>query len=683
MARRIVVVDDNAKFGELIQVFLEQRGYEVLLARDGVAGYQLVHDNRPDLVITDLLLPRMHGFELCKRIKEDPELAATPLILMTAVYKKTSYKMEGKGYGADEFLMKPFELSDLAQSVGRLLPPEEGQKAEQPQSEIEEKIEDLGKTYREQLPERLREIQEMWEALVEVVWDVEQVQDLHRRVHGLIGAAATFGLPAVTDEARGLERALVSLIGADHAPSAQHAAHVRSLVSSLRRTASRATALVRAPRLQHIQAPQPSVRPSSGRRLIYLVDADPAHAGDLARQISLYDFTVRVFDCLDGIKQAVAQDEPAAVVMDMMFPEGELAGARVAADLHQSPDKRVPVVFLSARGDLTARLEAVRAGGCGYFTKPVDIWELVHRLDTLTSHDEPVPFRVLIVEDDQQLATHYALALQHAGMSTQVVTEPADLMKWIADFDPELILMDLYMPGCTGMELAGVLRQQAANISLPIVFLSTETNLDKQVAALGLGGDDFLAKPIEPSRLISSVVARAQRFRDLRSVMAQDSLTGLLTHSKIKEILGVVIARARRNNSTFSFAMLDVDRFKTVNDTYGHHAGDRVLKSLSRLLQERMRKSDVIGRYGGDEFALIFTGSDAASAVAVLDRIRSGFALVRHMAPDGSQFSVTFSAGVAELSGDDDHVSLAAAADKALYQAKNSGRDRVVSGGRG
>ena len=683
MARRIVVVDDNVKFGELIQTFLEQHGYEVLLARDGVAGYQLVHDNRPDLVITDLLLPRMHGFELCKKIKEDPELKHTPLILMTAVYKKTSYKMEGKGYGADEFLMKPFELRDLAVSVGRLLPPEEGQKDEHAHSEIEEKIEELGKAYRDQLPEKLREIQEMWEALVEVLWDVEQVMDLHRKVHGLIGSAATFGLPAVTDEARGLERALGSLVGADHAPSAQHATHVRSLISALKRTAAKATTPAHAPRLQLLQPPQHPVRRSSGRRLVYLIEDDGAQAEDLAQQIGLYDYNVRVFNRLDGVKEAVAQDEPAAVIMDTMFPEGDLAGARMAAELQQSTEKRAPVVFLSVRGDLTARLEAVRAGGSAYFTKPVDIWELIDKLDTLTSRDEPVPYRVLVVEDDPQLAAHNALALQHAGMSTLVLTDPAELLKSIAEFDPELILMDVYMPGCNGMELAAVLRQQPVYVSIPIVFLSTETSLDKQLAALGLGGDDFLTKPIEPSRLISSVVARAQRFRALRSVMAQDSLTGLLTHTKIKEILGAEIARARRNHSPFSFAMVDIDQFKTVNDTYGHHTGDRVIKSLSRLLQERVRKSDIIGRYGGDEFGVIFTGSDAASAVAVLDQIRSGFSLIHHQAPDGTSFSVTFSAGVADLAGEDDPVSLGAAADKALYEAKNSGRNRVISGGRG
>jgi diguanylate cyclase (GGDEF)-like protein len=236
--------------------------------------------------------------------------------------------------------------------------------------------------------------------------------------------------------------------------------------------------------------------------------------------------------------------------------------------------------------------------------------------------------------------------------------------------------MDMYMPGCTGEELAKVIRQQEAYVSVPIVFLSTETDTGRQLAAMQIGGDDFLTKPIRPEHLVSAVAARVHRYRVLRSYMERDSLTGLLNHTRLKEQLEVEVKRARRQGRSLAFVMIDIDRFKLVNDTYGHPTGDRVIKSLSHLLQQRLRRTDIIGRYGGEEFAVILTDTDGPTAIKLLDEIRAAFAQVRQQA-DGGEFSVTFSGGVAELSRFDSAADLGSAADRALYQAKREGRNRV------
>lgn len=123
MSKKIVVIDDEPNITKLIQVFLERKGYEIFLAHDGIGGYELVEEKKPDLVITDLLLPRLHGFEVCKKIKENAKLAHIPVILMTAIYKKTRYKLEGRGYGADDFIEKPFELPVLLSKIEKLTLP--------------------------------------------------------------------------------------------------------------------------------------------------------------------------------------------------------------------------------------------------------------------------------------------------------------------------------------------------------------------------------------------------------------------------------------------------------------------------------------------------------------------------------------------------------------------------------
>jgi diguanylate cyclase (GGDEF)-like protein len=262
-------------------------------------------------------------------------------------------------------------------------------------------------------------------------------------------------------------------------------------------------------------------------------------------------------------------------------------------------------------------------------------------------------------------------------METAVVTNPMDILESLSEFRPELILMDVYMPGCSGMEVAKIIRQKDAFVSTPIVFLSAETDIEKQLAAMSLGGDDFLTKPILPWHLVSAVTARIERHRILRSFMIRDSLTGLLNHTKTKEQLDIEVAHAERRHSDLSFAMIDLDHFKSVNDTYGHVTGDKVLKSLSRLLRQRLRKTDIVGRYGGEEFGLVLVDMNGDTAVRILDEIREDFAKIRHYSRE-ADFSVTFSCGVAAFPRYRTRSRLNEAADKALYEAKRRGRNRVV-----
>jgi len=237
--------------------------------------------------------------------------------------------------------------------------------------------------------------------------------------------------------------------------------------------------------------------------------------------------------------------------------------------------------------------------------------------------------------------------------------------------------MDMYMPGCNGMELSSIIRQHEAFVSIPIVFLSVETDMDRQLAAIRLGGDDFLTKPIKPEHLVLSITTRAARTRNIRYFMERDSLTGLLNHTNLKENLAREVMRAERMEAPVSFAMIDVDHFKSVNDTYGHLTGDGVLKSLSRLLQERLRRTDIIGRYGGEEFGIILLNTGAEMASQIMNEIRENFSHIRQQS-EGEEFFVTFSCGVASFPDIKHAAAIGAAADYALYEAKESGRNRVV-----
>jgi diguanylate cyclase (GGDEF)-like protein len=237
--------------------------------------------------------------------------------------------------------------------------------------------------------------------------------------------------------------------------------------------------------------------------------------------------------------------------------------------------------------------------------------------------------------------------------------------------------MDMQMPGVSGAELAGVIRLDPASFSIPIVFLSTEDLRDRRVAALRRGGDDFLVKPIPLDQLVDEVAIRAERARTVSSLMLKDGLTGLYNHATFMQLFEVEVARATRNDKPLAFAMIDVDHFKQVNDTHGHPGGDLVLRTLSQHLQKRLRRTDVIGRYGGEEFAVVLADADVGNAQVVVDGIRASFGEKEHEV-GGARFRVTLSCGIATFPRIREVPRMVELADKALYQAKRGGRNRAV-----
>ena len=266
--------------------------------------------------------------------------------------------------------------------------------------------------------------------------------------------------------------------------------------------------------------------------------------------------------------------------------------------------------------------------------------------------------------------------LEENQIASEIVNDPQQTLTALRQFNPDLILMDMYMPNCTGVEAARIIRQHNEFLSTPIVYLSGETNVALQVDAMRLGGDHFLTKPFNPVFLNAIVKSKIERYRALRRTMYHDSLTGLLNHSSGKNTLDMLLSSVAHDGGFLSVVMMDIDHFKQVNDTYGHPVGDQVIRSLSWLLKQRLRKQDIICRYGGEEFLIGLPHTDAEHAFAIMDRIRQDFAQIHHPVGD-SHFRVTTSGGIATYplypTGD----ALINAADEALYQAKHNGRNRI------
>jgi diguanylate cyclase (GGDEF)-like protein len=510
-------------------------------------------------------------------------------------------------------------------------------------------------------------------ALAAAIQNRDSLNELHNNLHKLAGSGGTFGLDALSSRARSLEQR--AKIWLDNPLPARDAQALHAFVADV---AALAATVSDAGVPEPARSVATSAPPSGYTLNAWLVEDDAQLGLELVRQLESFSYTVRLFTRIDAAELAAQTEQPDILLMDVLFEQGDENATQVLP-LHPNLSRLdCPLLFISSADDFQSRVRAAQLGAQGYCLKPLDIPRLLSRMSQLLEQRRALPQRVLIVDDDETLAAHYRLVLTGAGMEAEVLHQPEAIIEKISAFRPELVLMDLHMPVYSGPDLAGVIRQYDNYASLPLVYLSAETDLDKQIRAMNRGADDFLTKPISDAQLIAAVRVRVERARQLEAQISRDSLTGLLKHSSIKEAVELEVIRARRSGKDATVAMLDVDHFKTVNDSYGHAMGDVVISSIAMLLRQRMRQSDIIGRYGGEEFVVMLPECDIAQAQLLLGDIRVRFAAV-HFSHEGKDFFCTFSAGLACTSDfpASSGAELLAAADEALYVAKHEGRNKV------
>jgi len=536
----------------------------------------------------------------------------------------------------------------------------------------EEQLARLQQEYLAELPERIREVERAWQAYRGSNHDADRLKALHYPIHRIAGSASTFGLSNISDLARVAELSLKPLMRSDTQPTEIQLDELRNQISTLLGAAPSHEQKVALNTPAH-----PFDIPATDRPLIYLLEDDRPFAENLALQLGSYDYRVEHFADTPAIERAFKEQHPSLLIADIMLDPADLSGPAFIERLRRTVNLNIPIIIYSARGDFEARLSAVRADADAYFVKPIETDLLVEKIDTLLRRKPKQPYQVLLIDDDIALAKHYALVLTQAEIKVRVVTQPGSVLMALDDFHPDLIIMDLYMPKCSGFELAKVIRHQSQFDSIPIIFLSTEDSFDKQLIAMRMGGDEFITKPIQDQHLLTAVLIRAERSRLLNNLIMNDSLTGLLKHARMKEQLAKEVAHSSRTNAQFAFVMIDIDLFKRVNDSYGHLVGDKVISSLAQLLRKRLRSNDIVARFGGEEFAAILQDCSAQDALKLIDAIRDTFQQLIHRSGE-QEFHTSFSAGIALFPDYAAAEELNRAADEALYQAKSAGRNRVV-----
>lgn len=534
--------------------------------------------------------------------------------------------------------------------------------------DVQHKLNALFETYRQSLPGKVQKLRDEWTVLLQD-WDKSRLIDFHRNAHSLCGSAGTYGYTELGKAARALEVYLKSLLDNHDPLFLDQQNQIEQLLKYLE--------LILTDSIAENLSPSPvSVAKKPQELLVYLLSSSDTLAEELKKNLEESDLKLFKMTQASALKEMIEKRSPATILIDLdslKEKEHDLL-THCLRPFKQS----IPLFCLASQGDILTRLKAIRLGSTDFYQKPLDPFLLAKKLIQITIGRPREPYRILIIDDSISVAEYYTLILKEAGMDVRFITNPLALIETIADFQPDLLLMDIYMPECTGLELAVLLRQEPQYTGIPIIFLSSEGDRVKQLSALNLGGDDFLLKPVDPQDLIHVLTCRVKRARVLGSLMAKDSFTGLYNHTHIIQRLDNEVSRAKRNKTPLSFAMLDIDHFKLINDSFGHPVGDQVIRKIAILLQNAFRRSDIIGRYGGEEFAIVLPEVQQAHAFRICDNFRHRVSQLQFKA-NHQPFVVTLSVGIACCLPMKDVQPLINAADKALYIAKHNGRNQVVS----
>lgn len=356
-------------------------------------------------------------------------------------------------------------------------------------------------------------------------------------------------------------------------------------------------------------------------------------------------------------------------------------GISLARSIRGLPgNESLPIAFVSTSSKPSNPIETAHAGASLFLEKPVKQQMLSNAVDYLLSVRTGGRPRILIIDDDEDFARLVGAILGKEGMIVKALCVPENVIEHITNFAPDVVLLDVMMPGISGYQICQQMREQPQWQDLPVLFLTAQTGLSARLAAFEAGGDDYLPKPVAPAELLMRVKVRLERARMLRERADKDVLTGLMIRRAFMEQLQALISESKNNNLRFSLCLLDIDHFKKVNDTYGHLSGDRVLTDFGALIRRTFRVEDLRGRWGGEEFIVAFRHIEKATARGALERCLEEMKTHVFEGDNGEKFSVSFSAGLVTFPEDGEVAqNLIKLADECLYEAKRRGRSQVVA----
>ncbi len=292
--------------------------------------------------------------------------------------------------------------------------------------------------------------------------------------------------------------------------------------------------------------------------------------------------------------------------------------------------------------------------------------------------------QILIIEDSEIQFKILERWITKQGYKTLGATTLKEAREIISNNKIDTVLLDWELPDGSGIELIKEILSFSSSGWLPIIMVTNHQNSERIKEAFEAGATDFVRKPAEEVELLARIYS-ALKIKALQDLLLEssirDPLTGLYNRRYMDERIDQEFQRCKRHSHPITIAMLDIDYFKKVNDTYGHDMGDEVLKVFAHELKSRLRKSDIVSRYGGEEFVVALPETSIENAFIVLNKIRISISELTFRSEEGAEFRITFSGGLSggKIESESSPADILKIADKNLYEAKHTGRNQILT----
>ncbi|WP_071515146.1 response regulator [Geitlerinema sp. PCC 9228] len=492
----------------------------------------------------------------------------------------------------------------------------------------------------------------------------------YNEVHKLAGCLGTFGFPEASKTAQQLEQQLQQPASL----STEDIQQIQLLLEQLQGQLQAQTAESKGMPAGNEDPPEEE----NNDNFLLLVSRDRHLLQTIPGEAQAWGYTLQTATSLKATQQVFTESTgiPQVLLLDLEVCDRVQDSLDWLASFHHNASQ-IPVVAIHSSDNFRDRLQVARLGGRAFLQKPLSpfqameaVWEIQQNKDATGT--------ILIVDDNREQLVLLEQLLHPWGFRTRTLQDSTHFWPTLQQIQPDLLILDVEMPKYSGIELCQVLRNDPQWRELPVLFLTVHKDTQTVTNIFAAGGDDYIGKPLIGPELVTRVFNRLERRRLLRNLADCDPLTGLANRRKSSQQFKQYIRLSQRQGLPLCFAIFDLDRFKQVNDTYGHATGDLVLHRLGRFLQKAFREEDIVARWGGEEFVIGMYGIYKQDAIARLGEIRKQWHQEKIYTSQEEVLSITLSGGVSEYpeDGSDLHT-LYKTADAALYQAKQAGRDRV------
>jgi two-component system cell cycle response regulator len=448
---------------------------------------------------------------------------------------------------------------------------------------------------------------------------------------------------------------------------------------------------------------------------VLVVDDVPANVKLLEARLSAEYFDVVTAVSGDEALAICERAECDVVLLDVMMPD--MDGFEVCRRLKSSPaTHHLPVVMVTALDQPSDRVKGLEAGADDFLTKPVSDVALIARVRSLarlkmmtdelrmravTSRDigiesperdavaDPGRGGSILIVDDRAASSERLVGMLSGDHTVGVQSDPNEALFHAAEGSYDLLIVSLGLENFDGLRLCSQLRSLERTRNVPILAIADAENNTRLVRGLEIGVNDYLSRPIDKNELMARVRTQirkkryTERLRDNVQMSIEmaitDALTGLYNRRYMETHVGTLVEQAASRSKPLTVLVLDIDYFKSINDTFGHDAGDDVLREFAVRIRKSIRGIDLACRYGGEEFVVVMPETDMAVATMVAERLRRRIASEPFPIQQGARsIEVTISIGIAALGRGEDAAAVVKRADQALYRAKRDGRNRVV-----